>query len=617
MQIRKYIFTHAIALVSMFLLQSGVVFAAECTSCHNIDETTPGLYTEWSKSKHGQKKVVDGVATDEVNATCLDCHKAEDTDKDAFSHNGHTISIIVTPKDCSNCHKQEVTEFARSHHADAAKFAPGESNNYLALTVTGHAAGVAGCDSCHGSRLEFDENGKPTKGWPNSGIGRINPDDSLGSCTACHSRHSFSKAQARSPEACGKCHLGPDHPQIEIYTESKHGVIYNTHIDEMNLDSDSWVAGKDYSAAPTCSTCHLGEAKGLPKTHDVGERLSWNLRAPISFKKNLVRMGENTQIEMPPSDISTLPKVGEDYEGATVTEVLNWEDRREKMQLVCKACHTSSLIDGHYKMLDELVVLYNEKFAKPVAAIMADLKAEGLTTGTAFDEQIEWLWWEIWHHEGRRARSGAAMAGPDYAWWHGIYDVAKNLYMQFIPELDKVAGKLKAKELLEKHFIDGVTIDDNHEWFFNAARLSRENVQILNLETNDTKTLNNILRFQYTIVVDANTVDFDGVLTLMDETIVIDLINQPVKMVAVVISAGNLYLMSKDGQLSSWDADFKKLSTTYLEEISLVSSQKIDILNGKMKVGNTAITGEVKIYIGFVLKNTLVYFPKSIDMTLK
>jgi len=26
----------------------------------------------------------------------------------------------------------------------------------------------------------------------------------------------------------------------------------------------------------------------------------------------------------------------------------------------------------------------------------------------------------MWHHEGRRARMGTAMMGPDYAWWHGF-----------------------------------------------------------------------------------------------------------------------------------------------------------------------------------------------------
>ncbi len=56
--------------------------------------------------------------------------------------------------------------------------------------------------------------------------------------------------RARQPESCGKCHLGPDHPQKEIYEESKHGVAFRDLIGEMNLDAKPWVLGKDYSAEP-------------------------------------------------------------------------------------------------------------------------------------------------------------------------------------------------------------------------------------------------------------------------------------------------------------------------------------------------------------------------------
>ena len=65
--------------------------------------------------------------------------------------------------------------------------------------------------------------------WPNSGIGRLNPDGSRGTCHACHSRHAFEAKLSRSPENCGKCHMGPDHPQIEIYNESKHGIAFHAN----------------------------------------------------------------------------------------------------------------------------------------------------------------------------------------------------------------------------------------------------------------------------------------------------------------------------------------------------------------------------------------------------
>ena len=99
-----------------------------------------------------------------------------------------------------------------------------------------------GCRQCHGGEVKYVGDGKfDFSTWPNSGIGRINPDGSKGSCAACHGRHSFSSALARQPENCGKCHLGPDHPQAEIYAESKHGIQFRANIAKMNLDSKSWV----------------------------------------------------------------------------------------------------------------------------------------------------------------------------------------------------------------------------------------------------------------------------------------------------------------------------------------------------------------------------------------
>ena len=125
--------------------------------------------------------------------------------------------------------------------------------------------------------------------WPNSGIGRINPDGSKGVCNACHSKHSFRASVARQPQACGKCHVGPDHPQKEVYEESKHGIAYFSALREdqqngMNVMKDGkWILGVDYYTAPSCSTCHMGSyvrqnGAVARNTHNVGDRISWNLR---------------------------------------------------------------------------------------------------------------------------------------------------------------------------------------------------------------------------------------------------------------------------------------------------------------------------------------------------
>jgi len=424
----------------------------ECVECHMTEN--PGLTMEWNHSQHGQAGV-----------NCLDCHKAEEGDKDAFSHKKQLISVIVTPKDCSRCHQTEFEQMDGSHHAKAGEIL-GSLDNLLGEVVGGPQAVNAGCRQCHGGEIEIGKDGRPTSpSWPNTGIGRINPDGSKGSCTACHGRHRFSKAQARTPDTCGKCHVGPDHPHIEVYNESKHGIIYRAKVDEMNLESDKWVAGIDYTAAPTCATCHMSRGGDEPKTHNVGERISWTLRPPVSEKINLVKL-ENGQ-EFDVKEGGALPKVGDEAKGSKVVEVLTWKDRREKMAEVCAACHSEGVIDGHYEQFDDVVDLYNEKFAKPIAAIMGELKTAGYISASPFDEKIEWTWFEIWHHEGRRARHGAAMMGPDYTWWHGIYEVAQHTYFKWIPELREVVHKKDGNEkfadaMLDKYFkpIPG------HSWFF-------------------------------------------------------------------------------------------------------------------------------------------------------
>ena len=109
------------------------------------------------------------------------------------------------------------------------------------------------------------------------------------------------------------------------------------------------------------------------------------------------------------------------------------------MKQVCTVCHTPNYVDNFYEQYDGVITLYNSKFAEPGLAFMKLLREHELLTPAQFDEQVEWTWWEIWHHEGRVARHGASMMAPDYTHWHGLYEVAKHWYSKFIPELEEVA----------------------------------------------------------------------------------------------------------------------------------------------------------------------------------
>lgn len=382
-----------------------------CLSCHT--DQNPSIAVSWESSVHGEQ----GVG-------CAECHLASPTDVDAMDHFGYSVATIVSPLDCAQCHSQEANEFLASHHAKGGEVL-GSLDNFLGEVVEGPAASVNGCQQCHGSIVKVAADGKLTADtWPNFGIGRINPDGSAGSCASCHSRHDFSLAQARAPETCGRCHLGPDHPQMEVYTESKHNIAYRSHMEEMNLDAESWIVGVDYTAAPTCATCHVGATNELPSTHDIGLRLSWNLRAAVSFRT----------------------------EDAV--------QKRETMQSVCMTCHSPEYVENFYQQFDAGVELYNTKFAEPGREIMARLTEAGAIDTIPFNEHIDWIWFYLWHHEGRRARTGLAMMGPDYVQWHGFYDIAERFYIEMVPEAE--------------HLLPGVTNDimarPEHKWF--TAELS-------------------------------------------------------------------------------------------------------------------------------------------------
>ena len=395
----------------------------KCLVCHT--QKTPDIVAQWRLSKHARESV-----------GCWECHGATAAEPGAFEHEGTTITTVITPNACAACHGEIVAENQRSHHAEAAKFI-GSLDNVLGEVVEGRLAAVNGCWQCHGSTVAILKNpdgsirrnavGAPMidpATWPNTGIGRVNLDGSRGSCTACHSRHAFSKAMARQPEVCGKCHLGPDHPQAEIYDESKHGIAYRTMKGEMHLDAEKWVVGLNYTAAPTCSTCHMSATPGQPLTHDVGARISWTLRPVISKKLE------------------------------------NWEAKRTAMKDVCGRCHAPAFVDAFYKSFDDTIDLWNTKFAQPAQNIMNALREAGKLTPTPFDEEIEWTFYRLWHHEGRRARMGASMQGPDFVQWHGFFEAAENFYMRLLPQAREAArGDSKVLSVIQ-----AVEDDRPHAW---------------------------------------------------------------------------------------------------------------------------------------------------------
>ena len=231
-----------------------------CVDCHA--KVTPQTVAQWGDSQHGAK----GIG-------CLSCHAVKEG---GFLHHDVRITNVVTPKTCGVCHGAEATEMARS----------------------AHGRGVPGMEI----RLVA---GKPdTATWPAPLVGRINPDGSAGSCTACHGRHRFELTDARSPAVCASCHLVDG--SAEAWRRSPHGGISLAQ------------AGLPNPKAPGCPTCHIAaSALGGKTTHDTSSRVTWT--------------------------------VGPD---GKVAQGKDAEAHRDAMAEVCAQCHAPEFIDAAFTHID-------------------------------------------------------------------------------------------------------------------------------------------------------------------------------------------------------------------------------------------------------------------------
>jgi predicted heme/steroid binding protein len=364
--------------------------AAACLECHH--RKTPAIFVDWSQSAHARHKI-----------SCLHCHQAARRDKDRVAgHAGYyktlsgtrpvAVSAAVSPRDCGPCHLEQVRQFAHSKHALTIEIVrrvdPWLNERHLSPLEQ-----ATGCESCHGTGLGYGTTKFKSANLMGQGIGRLNPDGSKGNCGACHGRHSFAVAMARRAEACGSCHVGPEHPQIDIFKASKHGAIYAADGSSWRWEvaGSTWTAGVDYRT-PTCAACHMCGAGNLPSSHDAGYRLSWELQAPLTIRP----------------------------EGA------DWQAARQRMQAVCLQCHSPSWTTSHFARLDRVVSEYNNAYYQPLARKLAKLYADGiLDRSSRIDEPLEVEMDEFWRREGRRTKMGAAMMAPDYTWWHGFYELKK------------------------------------------------------------------------------------------------------------------------------------------------------------------------------------------------
>ena len=366
----------------------------ECVVCHR--RTTPGIVDQFGHST---------MAAAEVS--CQDCHEVDEGYPGSVEHEDTYVLPSPSAAMCENCHTAEVAQYEQSRHALPAYVAyagtepltaeqleqyqgiseitaPDIQRNAL-YELEGEAVTRFACEVCHN-------------------VGKPHEDNSTGQCQKCHLRHEFSREQARKPETCNQCHIGPDHPQWEIYQESPHGIAYATSGYEWNWEAESGTLTTEDFPAPTCATCHFSGFGAAGTTHDVGERLTWFLFAPISEHRP------------------------------------GYQENAVEMQAVCSECHNKNWIENFYEDADKAVEAVNE-WVRESDEIMQPLIDGGMLTSEPFDEPIDFVDFDLWHHWGRTTKFGAWMQGPDYSQWHGAYEVLKELAeLEHLAE-EKLAGE--------------------------------------------------------------------------------------------------------------------------------------------------------------------------------
>ena len=349
----------------------------KCAECHTTQHYS--IVHEYELSAHAAKGV-----------SCLECHQpAREPGQDGSSRLRHRKT--VTAANCRSCHETEYQQFLRSRHAAPSwaavygekglsaeqvafseKFHPGAckrpANPLVALE--GGAAVASGCVKCHG-------------------VGKPNTDGSIGNCTACHTRHTSSVEIARLPTTCGQCHMGPDHSQLEIYNESKHGVMFAAQKGPAQARRRAEEAHHARHVHP-----HL---RHLP--HERAQRPEGDARH------------ERAALVLLAAEISTKRP--------------GYAQAQANMKETCVQCHTRPIVERIYDEAEKAVASTNEK-VKAAKEIYESLRTDKVITGPPFSHPIDFLYFDLWHYYGRTAKHGAFMGGQDFAQWHGNYPILQH-----------------------------------------------------------------------------------------------------------------------------------------------------------------------------------------------
>jgi hydroxylamine dehydrogenase len=389
--------------------------AEPCLACHQ--GTTPNIVADWKLSKHSQA----GVG-------CDACHGSDHRSKDDVAK-----VKLPTADTCGQCHATQTEQFKGGKHAfawAAMKAMPTFHYQPMALTE-----GQKGCGGCHKLGLKSEADLREMK---KAGAGFGNA-----SCDACHTRHTFSVAEARSPQACQTCHMGFDHPQWEMYSSSKHGV--RNALKQLN------VIPKD-SGAPTCQDCHMPNG-------EHGVKTAWGflaVRLPMPEDKQWAADRATILQGLGVLDPSGKPTARLDVVKAADVARLTQEEfdkRRGKMVQTCERCHATNFVQAQFKSSEDLIRDADHLMAEGIRTVAA-LYADGVLPkpkdyAFAFPDLLtfhdaptvpEQKLFVMFLEHRMRTFEGAFHNSPDYSLWYGWSEMVRDL-----AEIKEAAADLRAR----------------------------------------------------------------------------------------------------------------------------------------------------------------------------
>ncbi|NVN99544.1 MAG: hypothetical protein HXX17_09485, partial [Geobacteraceae bacterium] len=201
--------------------------AEDCIPCHR--EKTPAAVRQWEGSAHFKA----GVG----------CEKCHGSDHDKMLKGEARVDMKV----CAPCHKKAFDSHRTSRHGMGLHSGWGCTRNL-------EGRNQRECAFCHDpdsaeplSTVQCARFLKQSTEMAEVGCNYCHNVEN--SCASCHTSHNTDLKIVRDPAVCAKCHMGPDHPQWEMWQTSLHGTIFGS-------------MGEKY--APTCQNCHMPGG-----THDV------------------------------------------------------------------------------------------------------------------------------------------------------------------------------------------------------------------------------------------------------------------------------------------------------------------------------------------------------------